>query len=388
MTLQRVSPQDFSPNGTNVYQGFQHDDEDIKNLYKLMDSTGVLSLAGSKRQCVLYGSVDSSGNPNFLTASGLNVSIDGSTKPVILSFANGFDTVLGTKDILMSIASNINNAWTIPASGTYYLYIDRDINTGILSYGYTATPDDYLKIAPASPVLDQNYFNTIDMKMYRYNGSAWEQKLRIFVGKVVTTTSAATITPYNLSSKASNNGAPVGSIQEYAGPTAPDGWLMADGSAVSRTAYSELYALIGTTYGTGDGSTTFNLPNKCGKVGVGLNSSDTDFAKLGNTGGEKTHTLSTDEMPGHNHTAWTDSQGNHNHSGEDGHSGIFQESDSRSSVMTNVGTGSMYTNKWKVFVSTNTTGSHGHNVGIGSTGGGGAHNNMQPYIVVNYIIKY
>ncbi|WP_196606598.1 hypothetical protein [Pectinatus frisingensis] len=201
MALQRVSPQDFSPNGTNIYQGFKNDDEDIKNLYKLMNSTGVLSLAGSKRQCVLYGSVDSSGNPNFLTASGLNISIDGSTKPVILSFANGFDMALGTKDILMSITSNVSNAWTIPANGTYYLYIDRDINTGILSYGYTATPDDYLKVAPASPVLDQNYFNTTDMKMYRYNGSAWEQKLRIFVASVVTTASAATITPYALESK-------------------------------------------------------------------------------------------------------------------------------------------------------------------------------------------
>ncbi|WP_196601660.1 hypothetical protein [Pectinatus frisingensis] len=258
MALQRVSPQDFSPNGTNIYQGFKNDDEDIKNLYKLMNSTGVLSLAGSKRQCVLYGSVDSSGNPNFLTASGLNISIDGSTKPVILSFANGFDMALGTKDILMSITSNVSNAWTIPANGTYYLYIDRDINTGILSYGYTATPDDYLKVAPASPVLDQNYFNTTDMKMYRYNGSAWEQKLRIFVASVMTTASAATITPYTLESK-------IASYLPLTGGTL-SGNLTVDGTlnATADKAISDKNGLDITTYINKSGGTmtgALNLAN-------------------------------------------------------------------------------------------------------------------------------
>ena len=385
MALQRVSPQDFSPNGTNIYQGFKNDDEDIKNLYKLMNSTGVLSLAGSKRQCVLYGSVDSSGNPNFLTASGLNISIDGSTKPVILSFANGFDTTLGTKDILMSITSDISNAWTIPASGTYYLYIDRDINTGLLSYGYTTTPDDYLKVAPASPVLDQNYFNTVEMKMYRYNGSAWEQKLRIFVGKVVTTTSAATVTPYNLLSKASNSGVPTGSIEMWAGINTdiPDGWLECNGAAISRTVYSELFAIVGTKWGVGDGSTTFNLPSFLQRMPLGAdytpNSNNTSGYNLvaGQTGGEWTHTLSINEMPSHSHS--TDTQGSHAHTVT-----MYRTNKAGTTTWTvwsfsenNCGTGRF---------TTDVGGAHGHN--ITSTGGGTAHNNMPPYSTVVFIIKY
>ena len=54
---------------------------------------------------------------------------------------------------------------------------------------------------------------------------------------------------------------PTGVVQAYAGSTIPDGWLLCDGSAVSRTDYADLYAVIGDTYGDGDGSNTFNLPN-------------------------------------------------------------------------------------------------------------------------------
>ena len=54
---------------------------------------------------------------------------------------------------------------------------------------------------------------------------------------------------------------PTGVIQAFAGSTVPDGWLLCDGSAVNRTDYADLYAVIGDTYGDGDGSTTFNLPD-------------------------------------------------------------------------------------------------------------------------------
>lgn len=84
-----------------------------------------------------------------------------------------------------------------------------------------------------------------------------------------------------------NNNTPVGIISMYSGTTAPTGWLICDGSAISRTTYATLFGVIGTTYGSGDGSTTFNLPNLKGKVPVGLNSSDTDFDTIGETGGGK-----------------------------------------------------------------------------------------------------
>ncbi len=157
---------------------------------------------------------------------------------------------------------------------------------------------------------------------------------------------------------------PVGIISTYAGSTAPTGWLICDGSAVSRTTYADLFSAIGTTYGTGDGSTTFNLPNLKGKVPVGYNSSDSSFDTLGETGGEKTHTLTTSEMPSHNHD------------------GIYWGNPPSYPISLNPGSSAGYKPNWE--------GSSPGNSGIRTayTGGDQAHNNLQPYIVLNYIIKY
>ena len=68
---------------------------------------------------------------------------------------------------------------------------------------------------------------------------------------------------------------PTGSVLAFAGSTSPDGWLLCDGSAVSRTDYADLYAVIGTTYGSGNGTTTFNLPNLTDKFIQGNSTSGT-----------------------------------------------------------------------------------------------------------------
>ena len=72
-----------------------------------------------------------------------------------------------------------------------------------------------------------------------------------------------------------NNMIPTGIVQAFAGSTTPTGWLLCDGSAVSRTDYADLYAVIGDTYGAGDGSTTFNLPNLVDKFVEGSATSGT-----------------------------------------------------------------------------------------------------------------
>ena len=146
---------------------------------------------------------------------------------------------------------------------------------------------------------------------------------------------------------------PIGTIMSYTSDTIPNGWLLCDGSAVSRATYSELFDLIGTTYGTGDGSTTFNLPNLKGKVAVGKDGNDTDFNALGKTGGEKEHTLTINEMPSHSHEVYLDDQGT---GGKWGPLGTVQQTT-------------------EVFTTTN------------NVGNGQAHNNLQPYIVTNFIIK-
>ena len=145
---------------------------------------------------------------------------------------------------------------------------------------------------------------------------------------------------------------PTGSISMWATGTAPTGWVLCDGAAYSRTVtYNTLFGVIGTNYGTGDGSTTFNVPNLKGRVPVGFDSTQTEFDALNETGGAKTHTLITAEIPSHSHSSL-----------QLGNAG-------GSTGLPVTGT-----------VTTDTT--------TGSTGGGGAHNNLQPYIVVNYIIKY
>lgn len=98
----------------------------------------------------------------------------------------------------------------------------------------------------------------------------------------------------------------VGSILPYPGSTLPEGFLVCDGTAVSRDEYSDLFEIIGTTYGSGDGSTTFNLPNLSGRVALG---SSSGYA-LASSGGEETHTLVDEELAEHSHGIPSHGHGN------------------------------------------------------------------------------
>lgn len=170
----------------------------------------------------------------------------------------------------------------------------------------------------------------------------------------------------------------VGEIIQYAGSTAPIGWLMCDGSAVSRTTYAELFNVIGTTYGSGDGSTTFNVPDLRDNFAVGAGTT----YELGDTGGEATVTLTTDGIPAHTHESKTlTGTISGRRQGNDYQSlwgtGICSTSAGASNVTSNgVGT----SNKHADVVTINAT--HEHD----SVGGGQAHENRPPYIALNYII--
>jgi microcystin-dependent protein len=106
----------------------------------------------------------------------------------------------------------------------------------------------------------------------------------------------------------SPTGPPVGVIHAFAGATAPTGWLLCDGAAVSRTTYATLFGLCGTTYGSGDGSTTFNIPNLTDRIPTGYG---TKFPR-GEAAGSETFTLTTSNMPSHTHG----SGGTHDHTGQ------------------------------------------------------------------------
>lgn len=149
---------------------------------------------------------------------------------------------------------------------------------------------------------------------------------------------------------------PIGAISPYAGSVAPTNWLICDGRAISRVTYSDLFNAIGTTYGSGDGNTTFNLPNLKGRVITGLDTSQTEFDALGETGGEKTHLLTDNEIPPL--TTYAPSQ--------------------------TTGGNMAYLNDWSGY-----TGTGLGNIPITKTKTTNAseHNNLQPYITLNYIIK-
>lgn len=107
---------------------------------------------------------------------------------------------------------------------------------------------------------------------------------------------------------------PIGAVMPFAGPAAPAGWLLCDGKSYKTTDFPVLSKLIGQTYGgTGE---EFAVPNLMGRVVVGVDPADTDFAKPGAKGGTKSTTLSIDNVPGHNHTGstivgkWTVTSGN------------------------------------------------------------------------------
>lgn len=90
---------------------------------------------------------------------------------------------------------------------------------------------------------------------------------------------------------------PLGTVLEYYGSVAPENFMFANGQEISRTDYSELYELIGTTHGVGDNSTTFNLPDRRQRVAIGLESNETVFDTLGKKGGSFSHTLTKEELP-------------------------------------------------------------------------------------------
>ncbi len=154
--------------------------------------------------------------------------------------------------------------------------------------------------------------------------------------------------------------APVGSLLLWTTNTAPSGYLLCYGQAVSRTTYAALFSVIGSTFGSGDGSSTFNVPDLRGRVPLGKDDmggtpanrvTEAAADTIGGSGGEETHTLTIPEIPSHTHE------------------------------YTYAGGGAAYCVQYPATGQASTA-------NTGSTGGGLPHNNLQPYITLNYIIKF
>lgn len=186
---------------------------------------------------------------------------------------------------------------------------------------------------------------------------------------------------------------PTGSIIQTARSTAPNLWLLCQGQAISRSTYQTLYNAIGTSYGSGDGSTTFNVPNLQGVVPVGKTSSGT-FATLGGTGGVESVTLTSAQSgtPAHSHTGTTSSAGSHSHSYNlQYYLGNMSNTGTNGQAIMGSERSGLY-GGWNAVPQQNvdSAGAHTHTFTTDNNTAANAsqaHTNLQPYIVLNYMIK-
>jgi microcystin-dependent protein len=160
---------------------------------------------------------------------------------------------------------------------------------------------------------------------------------------------------------------PTGAIIFFAGATPPDGYLVCNGTAISRANYAALFAVCGTAYGVGDGATTFNLPDLGGRLpmGAGQQTGGSDF-HAGDHGGEETHKLTVAEMPAHSH-----SDSGHSHSIASTLPDIFLTGE-----LPGLSPG----------ILPGYTGTASAN--IQGTGGDGEHNTLPPYLALLPCIRY
>lgn len=198
------------------------------------------------------------------------------TSGITVTAGSGLAVSISTGIIrLKGLVCEVDSTETVSgltASNTNYIYatLARDGNGEAESFSFTkstsgTTPADSLKIA-----------------------------------KVTTNGSAVTaVSQTNLTDTLQYALLPTGTIQMYGGQydNIPNGWLLCDGTAISRSTYEKLFDIVGTQFGVGNGSSTFNLPDLRAKFPRGA----TNTADAGTTGGEDSHVLSEAEMPAHDH---------------------------------------------------------------------------------------
>ena len=207
--------------------------------------------------------------------------------------------------------------------------------------------DDYYKKSETDAKIDEK-INAIELPI-----ASTDTLGTIKVGKNLSVDADGTL---NADASGSGESLPIGSMLPFGSiNNIPANWRVCDGSEVSRTTYAELFNVIGTSYGEGDGTTTFNLPNKKGRNSVGLDVDQVEFNTIGKKDGEKTHQLKVEEMPSHRHSIEMSSDG--------------------------VG----YKVERVPFGNNTVWGNSGEP--IKPTGGDQPHNNLQPYEVDVWIIK-
>lgn len=250
-------------------------------------------------------------------------------------------------------ASSGNLTLTVPVGKAYLAGRFLDVASTVITCAASVTNHIFLKITRDAGL------NAAAVK-YEVNTTGTAPADSVKLGTATTSGSAVTATADKRTFYKT------GTIEEFSGPedSIPQGTVLANGQAISRTTYRnlhDLYARAGYPYGNGDGSTTFNVPDRRGRVSIGVDGSANRITSastgganadtLGGVGGAETHTLTPAQMPSHTHSSTTVAS------------------------ITSPGIQSSGTNDLTQ-IGTPT----------GSAGGDAAHNNTQPWLAVNFIV--
>lgn len=417
MNYAETYPLNVTPQGDSTRSAVEKNRKEILSLVAALNAQPSGAVGGS-RQRVLSAAM-LSGAWNFLSSDGLAVIINGSVNPVIMSFADGCGEN-GNIDYIGVVRDKLS-AWSLPANNTSYLYVERS-DAGALTYGSTTIAPVEQDSAPQAGANDAGlcWFSTLESKMYVWTGSAWQHKVRLFVGTAKTDGSTVKSISYKeypqqlapslqqklkeIEAGATKNENCISAIkigdvtvtanghQDTFTITA-EGLIALSADSEKRTIklstpdLSKVYAQakldahpVGSIYESTDSTSPATLfggtweAMDAGRVLVaqGKAATGTTFT-AGDTGGEEKHTLTTSEMPAHDHTM--SSAGEHNHefagaqSSSDNQTTEFEYTEDYGRTRARLHTN--YTQK---------SGSHTHT--INSTGGDAAHNIMQPYQVV------
>ena len=422
MNYAETYPLNVTPQGDSTRSAVEKNRKEILSLVAALNAQPSGAVGGS-RQRVLSAAM-LSGAWNFLSSDGLAVIINGSVTPVIMSFADGCGEN-GNIDYIGVVRDKLS-AWSLPANNTSYLYIERS-DAGALTYGSTTIAPVEQDSTPSAGTNDAGlcWFSTLEYKMYVWTGSAWQHKVRLFVGTAVTDSSSVKSISYKeypqqlapslqqklkeIEAGATKNENCVAAIkigdvtvtanghQDTFTITA-EGLIALSADAKNRTIklstpdLSKVYAQakldahpVGSIYESTDSTSPATLfggtwvAMDAGRVLVaqGKAATGTTFT-AGATGGEEKHKLTTSELPAHRHhySGTTSTNGAHNH--------VVYAHDSPSGSGDSIdGEGDHHSANTTSY-NTSTNGAHNHTYSgdTDNTGGGASHNNLQPYEVI------
>lgn len=184
-------PLNPTPQGDSTKEAVLKNREEIKTIGNALSAQSKGGGSGL-RQRILYGK-NSGGKYSFLSGDGLSVIIDGSTIPVVLTLADGFNEN-GAKDYVETINKKIS-AWTLPINTTSYLFVERSLS-GTLSYDSVTIKPVFADALSSGIPVDSHIFNTLEQKMYMYNGTEWKAVVRVFIAAVTTNSTDVTKIEY------------------------------------------------------------------------------------------------------------------------------------------------------------------------------------------------